>query len=110
VSGDLERRSAVHPLELPRLVTGVLTDIRAIAEGMAVLPKLLETLNSIEGRVETLDEEVRLMRARVDSMGGNVGDLRQGIERLEPHLEDVSRVAHPLRRLGQRTRRTDPGA
>jgi hypothetical protein len=110
MSDELERRSAVHPLELPRLIGGVLTDIRAIADGMAVLPKLLETLNAIEVRVETLDQEMRLMRARVDLMGGDVGELREGISRLEPHLEDVNSVAHPLRRLGRRARGTDSGA
>ena len=42
------------------------------------------------------------MRAAVESMGGDVSELEGGIARLEPHLEDVSRVAHPLRRLGDR--------
>ncbi len=39
------------------------------------------------------------MRAAVEAMGGDVGELKGGIARLEPHLEDVTRVAHPLRRL-----------
>jgi hypothetical protein len=45
------------------------------------------------------------MRAAVETMGGDVSDLEASIGRLEPHLEDVSRVAHPLRRIGSRARR-----
>ena len=40
---ELERRQ-VRALDLPGLIGGVLADIRAIAEGMAVLPKLLGSL------------------------------------------------------------------
>ena len=79
-------------------------DLRTIAEGMAVLPQLLSSLHGIQARVDSLDDEVKRMRSAVDGMGGDVGELRDGIERLEPHLEDVTRVAHPLRRLGDRRR------
>ena len=34
-------------------------------------------------------------------------ELQGDISRLEPDLEDVSRVAHPLRRIGERARRRD---
>ncbi len=61
-------------------------------------------MTAIEARVETLDEEVRLMRARVDSMGGDVVELRSSIDRVEPHLEEVNRFVHPLRRIGDRAR------
>jgi hypothetical protein len=54
--------------------------------------------------VQTLDEEVRQMRASVDSMGGDVTELRAGIDRVEPHLEEVTRLVHPLRRIGDRAR------
>ena len=91
-------------MTIPRLLGGALNDLRTIAEGMAVLPQLLSSLNGIQGRVDSLDDEVKRMRAAVDGMGGDVGELRDGIERLEPHLEDVTRVAHPLRRLGDRRR------
>ena len=89
---DLDRRST-HPLDLPGLIVGVLTDIRTIAEGMALLPKLLGTLNSIDSRVDALNEEVHLMRMRVNQMEGNV--------------DDVTRALHPLRRLGDRARRPE---
>jgi hypothetical protein len=101
----LVRRPAVDLMQVPRLLGGALSDIRTIAEGMAVLPKLLLTLNGIQDEVKLLNEEVSQMRAAVDAMGGDVGELRGGIERLEPHLEDVTRVAHPLRRLTETRRR-----
>lgn len=103
---ELERRP-IRALDLPGLIGGVLADIRTIAEGMAVLPKLLGVLGSVDARLEDIDNEVRQMRARVNKMEGNVGGMRDSIDRLEPHLEDVTRVAHPLRRLGERARRRD---
>jgi hypothetical protein len=108
----IERRGAIDVLQIPRLLGGALADLRSIAEGIAVLPKLLTSLEGIQSRVESLDDEVKQMRAAVEGMGGDVSQLQQGIERLEPHLEDVSRVAHPLRRINARTRRRplDPGA
>jgi hypothetical protein len=105
----LVRRGSVDLMQVPRLLAGALTDIRAIAEGMATLPKLLVSLDGIQAKVESLDQEVKRMRAAVEGMGGDVGELRGGIDRLEPHLEDVSRVAHPLRRLNQTRRRRDTG-
>jgi chromosome segregation ATPase len=105
--GTVDRRANVHPLDLPRLIGGVLGDIRAIAEGMAVLPRLLEALNSIESRVDALNQEVVEMRQGVQSMGGDVTEMRAGVERVEPHLEAVSRVIQPIRRLTGRARRQE---
>ena len=104
------RRGSVDLMQVPRLLGGALADIRTIAEGMATLPKLLIALDGIQGKVESLDREVKQMRATVEAMGGDVGELRDGIDRLEPHLEDVSKVAHPLRRLNDSRRRRDSGA
>ena len=101
----LARRGPIDVMQIPRLIGGALADIRTIAEGMATLPKLLLSLDGIRTRVDSLDDEVKKMRAAVETMGGDVSGLEQSIARLEPHLEDVSRVAHPLRRLGARTRR-----
>ena len=103
------RRGSVDLMQVPRLLGGALADIRMIAEGMATLPKLLIALDGIQGKVESLDHEVKQMRAAVEAMGGDVGELRDGIDRLEPHLEDVSKVAHPLRRLNDSRRRHDSG-
>jgi hypothetical protein len=96
---EVERSTADSLLLVPRLIGGALADIRTIAEGMSMLPKLLTALNSIDARVQTLDEEVRLMRASVESMGGDVSEVRAGIDRVEPHLEDVTRVVHPFRTI-----------
>jgi hypothetical protein len=106
----LDRRSPVHPLELPRLLGNVLGDIRTIAEQMATLPKLLGALTAIEAKVEVLNDEVHRMRTRVDSMADDVVEVRAGIDKVEPHLEDMSKVAHPLRRIGARGRRREPDA
>jgi hypothetical protein len=94
----LERRGPVDLMQVPRLLGGALNDLRAIAEGMAVLPKLLITLRGIQDEVRELNTEVAEMRA-------DVGGLKQGMDRLEPHIEDVTRVAHPLRRLNPARRR-----
>jgi hypothetical protein len=102
----VERRGTVDLMQLPRLLGGALTDLRTIAEGMATLPKLLVSLNSIDERVESLNDEVTKMRAAVENMGGDVSELSGGIGRLETHLDDVNLVAHPLRRLGNKRRRT----
>ena len=103
---ELERRP-IRALDLPGLIGGVLVDIRTIAEGMAVLPRLLVSLDSVDARLEDIDSEVKLMRERVNKMEGNVGGMRDSMNRLEPQLEDVTRAIHPLRRLGDRTRRRD---
>jgi hypothetical protein len=86
-------------MQVPRLLGNALTDLRTIAEGMAVLPKLLLTLRGIKDEVQELNDEVKQMRAAVESMGG---DVRDG-------MEDVSRVAHPLRRLNPARRRAAGG-
>ena len=104
---EVERSTADNLLLVPRLIGGALADIRTIAEGMAVLPQLLSALNAIEARVTVLDEEVRLMRASVDSMGADVSEVRAGIDRVEPHLEDVTRVVHPLRAIRGRRQPRD---
>ncbi len=98
----LERRSAVDLMTIPRLIGGALEDIRTIAEHMAVLPKLLVSLDGIQARVDSLDDEVKKMRAAVESMGGDVGEMQGSLERVEPHLEEVSKVVHPLRRINDR--------
>ena len=104
----VERRLPVDLMQVPRLLSNALGDIRTIAEGMTVLPQLLLTLGTIRDRVDSLDGEVRQMRAAVEEMGGDVGELNDSFARIEPHLEDVSRVAHPLRRIGERARRREP--
>ena len=98
----LERRGAVDLLTIPRLIGGALEDIRRIAEHMAVLPKLLVSLDGIQTKVDSLDDEVKKMRAAVESMGGDVGEMQGSLERVEPHLDEMSKVVHPLRRINDR--------
>jgi hypothetical protein len=98
-SREIERRGTVDLMQLPRLLGGALTDLRTIAEHMATLPKLLVSLNSIDERVASLDDEVKKMRAAVEGMGGEVSELNTGFDRLESDLHDVT---HPLRRMRRR--------
>ncbi len=98
----LASRGPVDLMQVPRLLGNALGDIRTIAENMATLPKLLLTLRGIQDEVRELNDEVKQMRAAVESMGGDVGELRGG-------MEDVSRVAHPLRRLNPVRRRAAGG-
>ncbi len=102
----VERRGPVDLMQLPRLLGGALTDLRTIATHITTLPSLLVNLENINERVASLDDEVKKMRAAVETMGGDVVELGSGIDRLENHLDDVSRVTHPLRRIGGRGRRT----
>jgi chromosome segregation ATPase len=81
-----------NPLEgVPRQLTGAIGDIRRIADGMQALPELVSILSTIEGRVESLDEEVRLMRAEVSELKASTADLPE-------KLEEVGKALHPLRR------------
>jgi uncharacterized protein (DUF3084 family) len=112
MSADERRGSAINPLALPQALGGLVGDIRRIAEQMqemveavAVLPRVSQTLAAIQARVDTLDEEVKGMHAAVEAMRGDVTELRGGIERVEPHLEEFTRIAHPLRRITDRARR-----
>jgi hypothetical protein len=75
-----------------------LEDIRAIARGMQLLPEIARILETIERRVESLDDEVRQMRRAVESMGADVKGL-------DPRLEGVQDSLRPLHRLGSRLRR-----
>jgi archaellum component FlaC len=106
------RGSAINPAALPQALGGLVGDIREIADQMkmmvaavGVLPKVAQTLSAIEARVDTLDDEVREMHAAVEAMRGDVTELRGAIARVEPHLEEVTRIVHPLRRITDRARR-----
>ena len=83
------------------LLTGALEDIRAIAQGMQLLPELARSLATIERRIESLDEEVKQMRRGVEAMGADV-------ELLDPRLAQVHDSLRPLHRLGGRLRRGVP--
>lgn len=85
---------------VPRMVTGLIEDVRAIARGMEVLPELARSLTTIEARVDALNDEVRRMRESVEEMGGDVNTLPRRIDDLQHSLS-------PLRRIGRRFGRGD---
>jgi methyl-accepting chemotaxis protein len=74
---------------LPKQITGLISDVRRIAEGMQSLPEMLRTLKAIEARTTSMDEEVKLMRASV--------------ERLEDEVQQVQQSLHPLKRAFRRS-------
>ena len=84
-----------NPLEgLPRQISSAIGDIRRIADGMQALPELVRILDAIEKRTESLDQEVKLMRADVN----RIGERTEGLERLPEKLDEVAAALHPLRR------------
>lgn len=81
---------------LPQMLkNGPLEDLRSIAEGMQVLPELARILREIQVRVDSLDEEVKAMRAAVEQMGADVQEL-------PPRLDELGHTLRPMRRLGRR--------
>ena len=108
----------------PKNIGGALEDLRSIAEGMAVLPGVLESLLRIEKHVASLDEEVMIMRrgvegleTRVGELGGNIGHLGDGIkdvgarvDQLEPHLIEMKASLQPLKRMTGRIGRANAAA
>jgi hypothetical protein len=87
-------------LDVPKLVNGLIADVRTIARGMQVLPELARSLHAIEARVEVLDDEVRKMRHAVESMGGDVKTMPGRLDELQHSLS-------PMRRIGRRFGRSD---
>jgi len=109
---DERRGSAINPLQLPQALGGLVGDIRRIADQMEtmvaaviVLPQVAKTLATIEDRVDTLNDEVIEMHVAVEAMRSDVTELKAGIERVEPQLEEMTRIVHPLRRITDRARR-----
>jgi len=87
-----------NPLDgLPRQISRAVGDIGRIADHMQELPKLVEILSEIEIRVESLDDEVKKMRAEVTELKHQTSDL-------PAKLDDVGSALHPLRRLSRRDR------
>ena len=109
---DERRGSAINPLALPQALGGLVGDIRQIAEQMqemvaavAVLPEVSRTLAAIQARVQRLDDEVEGMHAAVEAIREDVIEMKDGLDQVHPHLEGLSRLAHPLRRITDRARR-----
>lgn len=96
-------------LGIQRSLGAPLEDLRTIAEGMRLLPRLAESLEAIDARVESLDSEVRRMRVAVEQLNGQVGGMQAGIDallagvdRLADPLGEIGRTLHPLQRSRSR--------
>jgi tetrahydromethanopterin S-methyltransferase subunit G len=81
--------------QLPRVVGGLIDDVRTIARGMQVLPELARLLDSIDAKVDTLNAEVTRMREAVEAMGGDVKTVPDRLDELQHSLS-------PMRRIGRR--------
>jgi uncharacterized protein YoxC len=102
---------------LPGLSAFVADRVNDAISLLRFLPDIAAALKSIDAHVANVDAEVHLMRLGVDRLDGEVRSLRgdiqslsadlegvaERIERLEPHVADLSRLARPLRRMRGRT-------
>ena len=95
--------SRVQMPQLSKVAGGLLEDVRTIARGMQVLPELARILESIETKVDTLNDEVHRMRVAVEEMGGDVKTVPTRLDELQHSLS-------PMRRIGRRfSRREENG-
>jgi hypothetical protein len=103
--------AAAPVLFVPRLVLGMLADIRSIAEATRVIATLAESLASIEKGVEEMNREVHQMRAGVDALHPEVSSMRAAVEPLQDQLGAVRSLARIAARLpgggGRAARRRD---
>lgn len=67
---------------LLRALSQPIDDVHAIALNMKLLPDLEARLSAIQRSVDSLDDEFKRMRASVDSMGGDVVQLRDSAGRI----------------------------
>jgi phage shock protein A len=89
-----------NPLDaISRQVPGVIGDVGRIAEATQTLPAVLESLQVIERRISSLDDEVKKMRVAVERLEDGVGPL-------ETKLDEVARALHPLKRAFGRSPKT----
>jgi hypothetical protein len=93
------------PLRAPGAILAGLRDVGALVRAGAILEEAVDRLATIEARVETLNEEVALMRRGVDSIGTGVEGVRDSVRPLEDKLEGVAESVEPLRRFRRRRSR-----
>jgi hypothetical protein len=110
-AASIVERVAAPALFVPRLVLGMVSDIRSIAQSTRVIANLAENLASIEAGVEEMNREVHRMREGVDFLGPEVTGLRRAVEPLEDQLGAVRSIARIASRLpgggGRAARRRD---
>ena len=97
------------PVAIPRQLVSTLADVRSIAIDVhvmalntRVLPEVLGQLAAIEQRVDSLDDEVKRMRAAVDAIGAEVPPMREAVEPLQHELAGVRGSIAPLAGAAQR--------
>ena len=80
---------------------------------LSALPEMVVALRAIHEHIERVDSEVTLMRQGVDRLHVEVTGMRTemqelavgintvgaSVERLEPHVSDLSRVVRPIKRM-----------
>jgi hypothetical protein len=110
-----------EPAENPRRRLTGLGSILGESVGDAVsllsaLPEIAGYLRSIHAHIKNLDAEVIGMHAAVErldigmselrgevaALTAEVGTMRDSVERLEPHVADLSKVARPFKRVRSR--------
>ena len=106
--------AVIDPLLLvPRLVLQAAADIQSIAASTRTLTVAIAQLDAITERVDSLDGEVKRMRAAVESVGGEVTGMRESVEPLEGEMAAVRRAVEPIggaaARLGRIGRRRSAG-
>lgn len=82
-------------------VLGALGDLRTIARSVAVLPDVARALTAIQGRVDSLDDEVRKIGRAVESMDGELRETKESVRPLAASLDELQMTVHPLRRTAR---------
>jgi outer membrane murein-binding lipoprotein Lpp len=93
--------AALNPLFLPRLLIQAAADIQSIAASTRTLTVAVAQLEAINARVDSLDDEVRRMRAAVEAIGTDV-------EGMQEHIAPLGGMAARLSRLSVRRRGAPP--
>ncbi len=86
--------SLLAPLSIPMRL---LEDVRAIAESLAALPRLIEELVVLSRRLEAMQEDLRGLReeltplpAGINQMLGELGGLRNDFESLPQTIDGLA--------------------
>jgi hypothetical protein len=81
--------------------------VAAVAGPLDRLVAAPRIINTLLTAVQSLDREVKLMRAAVEDVRTEVQGVKASVEPLEGRLEELSRSLHPIGRLTGKLRRGD---
>jgi hypothetical protein len=87
--------TTLNPLFLPRLLVQAAADVQSIAASTRTLTVAIAQLEAINEHVDSLDDEVRRMRAAVEAIGTD-------IEGMQEHIAPLGGMAARLSRLSVR--------